>query len=240
MRRGAVLACAALVASAVAVAAATSHAADAAEPIDRARDRVRARAEIATPAGPHGEVRVLRRGRSAVVQTLLHTKLLRRAIGEIRKRELAGWPEGSPERAASLRYLAALARAESQLPRPGTGAGTDRRRALLIEFALWPAGESVTLFAPRVAESGEGLAIEDARAIDVLELPRSFVRGDMLRIVGEHFPELDAEALLELDAPGDSSSVSTPRRLRLRSARGSAALDPSREPARPAARGPAA
>lgn len=176
-------------------AAAADPAADVDLP-DRSRDRICRRAGIATQFGRHGEVRLVQRGRSHVVQTLLHTKLLRRALGEIREREQEGWPEGAADREASHRYLEALERAERSLPRPGSAdAGGDRRRALLIEFALSPDGQTVALLAPRVARSDAALTIEEARGIESLALPRSFVRGDMLRIVAEHFPELDAAAL---------------------------------------------
>jgi hypothetical protein len=82
-------------------------------------------------------VRLVRRGDYDVVQTLLYTKVLSRVVAEIRKKELAGWPDG-PGHAESLRYVEALESVRrtiwNRMPRDSKTA--DRRQKLWIEFVL--------------------------------------------------------------------------------------------------------
>lgn len=177
------------------------HATDATT--DRSQDRLLRRTTIESRGGRHGEVRILARGPARVVQTVLYSKLLRRVVAEVRDRERAGWPMEGPGREASERYVSALERAESSIPRPRAGEGTDRRRALLIEFVLDPSTEAVLLSEPRLEDSPDGLAILDARPIERLDLPREFVAQDMRLIVEAHFPsEAErVEQLLDLEHP---------------------------------------
>ncbi len=75
---------------------------------DRSADVIVARSPIEARGRSHGEVRLVRRGATAVVQTLLVTRTLKRAAGRIRAKEEANGPEGSRGYGASLVSATAL------------------------------------------------------------------------------------------------------------------------------------
>lgn len=148
---------------------------------DRSSDEERAWAPVPDAERRHGEVRLLRRGRAAVVQTVLHSKVLPQVLGRIAEKEHRNW-DGSPTgREDSERYVAAL---RDVLPRVGVPTEADpegeRRRSLLIEFVLAPDVDVVLLGAPVVEETAGGRFVP--RAVDPLarlDLGRPYVRRDM-------------------------------------------------------------
>lgn len=177
--------------------------------LERSVDRLQRRADIRSRGGKHGEVRIVSRGGTRVVQTLLYTKLLRRVLAEIRSREHANWPATGRDSEASVRYLAALDRAERSIPRPRIGdrsAAEERRRPLLIEFVLSNSEAAVMLLEPRVRGGDDGLVIVDARLIERLDLPRDFVERDMRLITEEHFPSKPGDPAPLLAPPGSDAS----------------------------------
>lgn len=176
--------------------------------LDRSRDHILRRADITSRGGKHGEVRLVERGPARVVQSLLYTKLLRRVLARIREREGANWPAGREGHEASARYLAALEEAERSIPRPvagGQGWAAERRRPLLIEFAVSSSAQTVALLEPRVEETDGVLSITGARLIEALELPRNFVQRDMRLIAEEHFALAPDELARLLAPPGPTA-----------------------------------
>jgi hypothetical protein len=193
---------AAILALAAAIAAPAALAATpAGELFDRSQDRILQRAAITSRGRTHGEVRLVERGSVRVVQTLLYSKLLRRVLSEIGERERENWPADREGHEASARYLAALERAEREIP-PAADRGPDaeRRRSLLIEFAVSKTGDGVALLAPQLKELDGALVIESTRLIEVLELPREFIQRNMGLIAEEHFA-LQPDELARLLAP---------------------------------------
>jgi hypothetical protein len=172
-----------------------------------------------------GEVRVIRRGAAAVVQTRLETTILRRAVAEIGVKERASWPTGAPGRADAERYVAALRAAAERLPRPPVAPPADRRQRLLIEFVL-DADDALVVIGP-FEPAGDGAAPRSAwlGVPTVLELGRAYVRGNMEHIVADAFdPASPAAArLAEILPPLDGVQPDGP-------------LAPARSPTR--ARGP--
>jgi len=184
------VACAAILALAVAIATrAAPAAAPAGELLDRSQDRILQRASITSRGRTHGEVRLIERGSARVVQTLLYSKVLDRVVAEIRDRERENWPADREGHDASARYVAALERAERAIPRaPGDARrATDRRRSLLIEFAVSNSAETVALLEPELVESAGALTIEGARLVEALALPRDYVQRNMRLIAEAHF-----------------------------------------------------
>lgn len=173
------------------------------ELFDRSHDRILKRATLTSRGRTHGEVRLIERGSVRVVQTLLYSQLLRRVVSEIGVREHANWPADREGHEASERYLAALDRAERAIP-PASDRGADaqRRRALLIEFAVSKSAQGVGLLAPEVEKREGDLVIEAARLIEAIELPREFVQRDMRLIAEEHFAIEPAELARLLAPPG--------------------------------------
>jgi len=180
----------------------------ASELLDRSHDRILQRAPITSRGRTHGEVRLIERGSVRVVQTLLSSKLLRRVLAEIRERERENWPAQREGHEASARYLAALDRAERAIPPApdrDRGAAGERRRSLLIEFALSNSGEGVALLDPELKQIDGALAIEGARLIEALELPRDFIERNMRLIAEEHFA-IQPDELTRMLAPPAAAS----------------------------------
>jgi len=187
---------------------AAPDAADANELLDRSRDRILLRAPITSRGRTHGEVRLIERGAARVVQTLLYSKVLRRVLAAIRERERANWSTEREGHEASARYLAALERAEqSTRPAPDAqrSATADRRRALLIEFAVSDTREGVALLEPELGEADGALSIQRARLIEALELPRQFIRENMRLIAEEHLAT-QPDVLARMLAPPGSTA----------------------------------
>jgi hypothetical protein len=163
--------------------------------LDASADRRLERAYVPSPARRAGEVRLLRRGDASVVQTLLYSKLLRRVIGEIRKKELANWP-GSPDAAA---YLAALSQAQQTIWRrlPKDRHLPDRRQKLWIEFILAPDAAVVGIGAFEMDEKDGEVLVVRREPLAVLEPSREYVRRNQRLIAADAFPGEDAARALE-------------------------------------------
>lgn len=149
----------------------------------------------------HGEVRVLRRGEAAVVQTVLSSKVLRQVLGRIAEKERRNWPAGAPGHDDAERYVAALAEAgRSAGTTAADGGAADRRRTLLIEFVLTPTEAYVTFAAPEVAADPDGgrLRVGAVRPVFRLDPSRSYVERNMRLIVEDSLGRSseDAEALI--------------------------------------------
>ena len=143
-----------------------------------------------------GEVRIVRRGDTDVVQTILRTRYLSRVAARIAEKDRSNWPPGSSGRADSDRYVEALERAADDVLR------ADRREvpSLLIEFARGPGVSAVVLAEPHVVRDADGLHVSDARTIAVLRASEAYVERDMILIVSDSFDvsESDASARLSL------------------------------------------
>jgi hypothetical protein len=118
------------------------------------------------------------------MQTVLYTTILKRVVGEIRKKELASWPPGRAGHDDALRYIEALRdardRIEERLARRGRRGG--RRRTMLIEFILSDDASLVAFAEPELEEADGHMRVVKRRPIKVLELPRNYVRGDIYEI----------------------------------------------------------
>ena len=171
--------------------------------LDLAQEKVVARVDVPDTARRVGQVRVVHRGEADVVETVLYTKLLRRVVAEIRKKEEPNWPEGHAQRADSLRYLEALEKAQQELwaKTPRLDRNADQRQKLLIEFVLAPGEAAVVLSEHQMRGDGENLKITSRRPIAVLELSRAYVARNMRLIVEDSFKD-PAAALAALRHAG--------------------------------------
>jgi len=160
---------------------------------DAASDKVHATVVIPDATRKVGEVRLLARGDSVVVQTLLSTKLLSRVIAEIRKKEEVNWP---PDDASVASYLAALDAAREKVEkRDPAAAWDDRRRRLLIEFAADSGNAAVMVGTFRFAKDGSDTTPHDRELFATLALPRAYVLRNMRLILADSFkiaePDVD-------------------------------------------------
>lgn len=172
-----------------------------------------ARAFVPSPQQRVGEVRLLRRGGASVVQTLLYTKVLRRVVGEIRKKELANWPPGAPGHDEAMRYIQALEAAREQIWKksPKLERGADPRQKLLIELILDRTTSRVVLAEPEISGSGDAVEVQTRKPLTTLDLERSYVSRNMSLIVADSFavePERLQELLRRLDL--EPATLATP------------------------------
>ncbi len=163
--------------------------------LDGARDEILRRAFVPSELLRQGEVRLVRRGDGAVMQTVISSAFLPRVVGGIRRKELASWP---PERRGhddSQRYIAALGKAASEARSP----------KLLIEFILTRRASIVVLYEPSLSGPEEEYRIASKRPIAVLELSRTYVRGDIYEIARDalRLDGKEAAKVLEAVLPGE-------------------------------------
>lgn len=140
---------------------------------------------------PQGEVRILRRDGSTVVQTLVHSRLVRRVAGEIAKKERANWPQGSAGFEDAARFVRALAQLAKEV-RDTLPPDEGRRRGFCIEF---PPSGPVTLSGAIVERSEDGLRLLEKREPSVsLDLDSSYVERNRGLIVIDAFSVDEEEA----------------------------------------------
>jgi hypothetical protein len=169
--------------------------------LEGSKDEILRRAFVPSPDRRQGEVRLVRRGNAAVMQTVLSTAILRRVVGEIRKKELSSWPPERPGHADALRYIAALRQAGEEIQarsRKRKERG-DRRQALAIEFILSEDASIVAFYEPALEETEEGFGIASKRLISILELSRAYVRGDIYEIAWDALKIKKEESAMVLD-----------------------------------------
>ncbi len=146
------------------------------DPIDRSGDVIVARSAIEARGRSHGEVRLLRRGGAAVVQTLLVTRTLKRAAGRIRDKEESSWPAGSREVGTARLYLEAL---EAAVAKVLEAEQTGRTRGLLIEIELFRNAGGIVLAKPVTEDGAQGLALVASEPISRLDVPCSWARREI-------------------------------------------------------------
>jgi hypothetical protein len=159
---------------------------------DASHDEVVRQTVVPSPEQKVGEVRLVRRGSYDVVQTLLYTKVLSRVVAEIRKKELAGWPDG-PGHDESLRYVEALESVRrtiwNRMPRDSKTA--DRRQKLWIEFVLGERTAAVAIGAfemeDGIDDAGGGVRVRTREPLVVLEPSRAYVHRNMRLIAADSF-----------------------------------------------------
>jgi len=169
--------------------------------LDPGSDLVLARSAVPSPERRVGEVRLIRRGEADVVQTLLYTKVLRRVVGEIRRKELSNWPEG-PGHEDALHYVDVLAAVQQRIwaRLSASKAVRDRRQKMWIEFVLAPGAALVACGAFEMDEPAGEVRVLRRETLMVLEPSPDYVRRNMRLIAADAF-HAEGAALDELLAP---------------------------------------
>jgi len=182
--------------------------------LDGSRDEIVRGGFVPTEEQPVGEVRLIRRGQAVVMQTLLSTVFLKRVVAEIRKKELAAWPPGRKGHDDALKYIDAIQAAQQRIQerfgqREDRG---DRRQKMLIEFILSDKASIVAISEPELKEDGSRLRLVSRRPIDVLELSRAYVRGNIYEIAWDALKlgKQESRKLLEPMIPPESVEVAEP------------------------------
>jgi hypothetical protein len=166
-----------------------------------AGDRQVNRAFVPSPQDKVGEVRLLRRGDADVVQTLLYTKILRRVVGEIRKKERANWPPGVAGQADAERYIEALSQAQETVWArvPKFDRSGNPLQTLLIELILSERAAVVLLASYEAMKVAGEIQVTARQPLAVLELSRPYVHRNMRLIVADSFGVSEAELGKVLD-----------------------------------------
>jgi len=202
-----IAACVALAVGAV-PAAATDPTAGQTALLDIRSDVVVDRAFVPSARRPQGEVRIVRRGGHAVVQTLLYTRVLKRVVGAITDKERRNWPAGAAGHADMERYVAALEafrRAAAERP-DQAGPDVDRRVRALVEFIDAPGEPLVAIGGVTLEgtggleETAESVRIRARATPSVLTLSADYVRRNMALIVADAFSIKPGEAATRLAA----------------------------------------
>ena len=92
------------------------------------------------------------------MQTVLHTRFLKRAVAEIRKKELACWPRDRKGHDDARRYIDAVVEARNRIQERFRARANraDRRQKMLIEFILSDTASLVAISEPELEEADGG------------------------------------------------------------------------------------
>jgi hypothetical protein len=152
--------------------------------LDASRDEVVRSATVPSALFPQAEVRLIRRGGSAVMQTVIVSRLLKRVVGQIRKKETSFWPPERKGHEDAARYVDAMERSyrtvEGRFRKKGIRG--DRRRKMLIEFILSWETAIVAFLDPDIEGDFGGFRIGRRDILEILPLSRHYVRGNMHEI----------------------------------------------------------
>ncbi len=175
---------------------------------DGSKDEVIRREFVPSEEQRQGEVRLIRRGDGAVMQTVISSTVLRRVVNAIRRKELASWPPERRGHADALRYIAALRQAAEEIRNRARGGGDrgGRGLTLLIEFILTRRASIVVLYEPSLSGPEEEYRIASKSVISALELSRNYVRGDIYEIARDalRLDKKEAAKLLDAVLPGEA------------------------------------
>lgn len=182
--------------------------------LDGSRDEI-VRAEfVPSEVLSVGEVRLIRRGRAVVMQTVLYTRFLKHVVAEIQKKEMANWPPDRHGHEDAIKYIEAIQSAQAGIQerlRRSKDRG-DRRQRLLIEFILSDNVSIVAIAEPELKEEAGHMRVVSKRQIAVLPLSRAYVRGDIYEIAWDAL-KLDRDesrGLLKPMLPRDSPAEADP------------------------------
>ena len=123
-----------------------------------------ARAFIPSSNNVHGEIRLLQRGDTACVQTLLYSKYLRRGLHEMTKQESLAWPDNWPCCEVSTNYLANLHTVRDTVLSEAMDNTNDLRR-LIIEFSLGPASATYAIGTLSLEGPADALQVTQPRLL---------------------------------------------------------------------------
>lgn len=170
-----------------------------------------ARAFVPSSNSVHGEVRLLKRGDTACMQTLLYSKHLRRGLHEMARQERQAWPDGWPCGEASSNYLADLAAAKEVVLGSTTDATNESPTVsrMLIEFVFSPTGAFFAVGAMDLDGPPQALSVSNPRWLR-RQTAHPYYISRAMRIMGERGFALSPAALATLLEQAGWQSVAAP------------------------------
>lgn len=171
--------------------------------LDRSADVVVQSVAVPSPERRVGEVRVIKRHDGMVVQTLLATKILKRVVAEIRKKEELNWPEGNDRRSDMQLYAGALDEVqdiiwkETMRSNAGSADRGPYEQRMFLEFAADASSSVVILGSFDATQNAGTLTLSQMQALRTLDLSSPYVRRNMILIVADSF-HISTERALEM------------------------------------------
>ena len=149
-----------------------------------------------------GEVRLVRRDSTLVMQTILNSKVLKHVIAAISKKEFKLWPEDREGWIDSRRYTDELFRAYETIQARAKSRknSEDRHLKLLIEFVLEERHSYVALYAPILTKNDDRYAIQGKELLKKLKTSRAYLYSNLQEIAQDSF-RLENHEVLELLRP---------------------------------------
>jgi hypothetical protein len=123
--------------------------------LDIGDDVVVERAFVPSEKRPQGEVRLVRRGEHAVVQTVLYTRVLKRVLSTISGKERRNWPEGSAGHRDMEKYVTALEKYRQRATAARKDAGSGQEAESPQPEAAQDAAAREAIGPPAAAGGGE-------------------------------------------------------------------------------------
>ncbi|MFQ5478469.1 MAG: hypothetical protein ACE5E4_07625 [Candidatus Binatia bacterium] len=150
-------------------------------------EKVLAAAVVPSEESVQGEVRHILRGETKVVQTFLYSRLLKRVVAEIAKKESVNWPQGHPGHEDSRNYVEALWRAHAEVWKRFKlrRDRRERRQMMVIELTLDDERSAVDFFYPVVEKRHGSIRLGAKDPIERVALSREYVRRNMDLILGD-------------------------------------------------------
>lgn len=160
-----------------------------------------ARAFVPSSNSVHGEVRLLKRGDTACMQTLLYSKYLRRGLHEMARQERQAWPDDWPCCEVSSNYLADLAAVKAEVlgSAAGSSSETTTPARMLIEFSFSPTGAFFAVGDMELEGAPDALAVVKPR-LARRQAAHPYYVSRAMHIMGERgfgLPPGELDALLE-------------------------------------------
>ena len=166
------------------------------------------RAEVVPQSqSPHGEVRLLLRGDVIVVQTLLYSKVLKKVLAAIERKETRFWNEENAGLVDSQRYVEALYQSFEEIWKcfKERENRDERRQAMLIELSVSEKSAQVGIFAPALAGEPGALQLLNWQPLDSFRVSRRYAIGSIFEISRDSLG-LNTEPLLnQLEAAQPTS-----------------------------------
>lgn len=159
-------------------------------------------ASVPRDGKPRGEVRLFLRDKQVVLQTLLYSRVLKRVLGAIAKKEERFWRE-KPEAADSQLYIAALGRSFEQVWQEFKAREnkSERRQGLMIEFRLGEKGSGLLQIArPELSGEPGTLTLGRSRPLATLQPSRSYLLGSLFEISRDSLNLSPQELLKQIEA----------------------------------------
>ena len=171
-------------------------------PFDAATDRVVTRTVVPDVTRRQGEVRLVTRGDATVVQTLLATKVLRRVVAEIRRKEERNWPADGAGHADMVRYVDAVAAAARELEAAADDG--DPRLRLLIELVAAGDRGGIVIGEFQGDEVDGVLRPTSVRTMATVAVGRDYLLRNMRLILADAF-DLDEDEVDRLGPLGPAA-----------------------------------